>query len=269
MAFMQAFLEKLHLKCLHAMPMALFLLLSTVCPALSFAAEPLLEEEAETDQQFASYETARSALIKAMKAARYRVLVITHRLTDGDLATALHSLSIRNTFVQVMIDRRSVGLYNSRHTYLQSAQIPVFLARPALLNNETQSVFAIDNIAIRVSTALDSSWSGPVTVGPAPFHAGEIVALFSGVPLLKPVPQGAKTPTRVESAPTIKSGSIRTRARSLPQSGTGPLPRRLPGATRLQEIDAGRTSSDEQIRPVRELQNGVLKLDNESELAED
>lgn len=247
----------------------LLLLLAAVDTRIGHAAGDLPDALAEQEQQFASYETARAVLQQAMRAARYRVLLVSRKLTDGDMATALHSLSIRNVFVQVMLDRRNIRLYNSRHTYLQRAQIPVYLANLKTLESTTQSFLVLDNTALRVSSAFDPTWNGPVTVGPAPFHAGEIVSLFSGVPLMKPLPQGAKTPTRLETASPRKSDTINLRARSLPRPGTGPLPRRLPKATRLEEIGAGRASGDEQIRPVRELQEGVLRLDNESELAED
>lgn len=226
-------------------------------------------ELTEQAQHFSSYETARTVLQQAMRSARYRVLLVSQKITDGDIATVLHSLSIRDIFVQVMLDRRHIRLYNSRHTYLQRAEIPVYLATLKTLENPIQSFLVIDNTVLLISSTFDPAWKGPVTVGPAPLHAGEIVSLFSSVPLLKPLPQGAKSPTRIESAFPRKSDTIRLRASSLPKKGTGPLPRKLPKATRLEEIGAGRAPGDEQIRPVRGLQDGVLRLDNESELAED
>jgi hypothetical protein len=260
-----------------SIPMGLTFSWSFAAPVSALASEALL-----TEQTFQSYDSARASLSTQIRKAKGRLIVATHRLGDGEIATLIHSMSLRGTQALVVIDQKGRSHYKSRHEYLVKAGIPAYFTSLGSAVPSGRSFVVVDNLAMEFGAPLDGSSAGSVTIRPSRMTPDEIVqAISSRGPLNRAVQGGGSQPSRTNAAKpstrsqdaaapkgdTIKSG-VKLRARRAPVNSEAP-PRSLPRRTVLGEIQSGARGAEEPVVPVRSIREERLRLDNEVELRAD
>lgn len=238
------------------------------------------------NETFESYDSARGAILGLLKMTKERVAVITPAFLDGDLATTLHSLKLSQKTVVIVIDNRGRNRYNSRHQYLQSANIPVYFTDTKNVLAKNSSLIVIDNVTLAFGAPQDPDWRKSVSIRPGNQTPAELFAAINAKgPLLKVGPKaqaserqrarlgtGAKPSTKQkDSIPTFDGtidDRIRLRARPI-ESKSSEIPRSLPKNTRMKEILSGSGASEEPVKPVRLLREDTLRLNSEGELRAD
>lgn len=256
---------------------------------LEVARSPVSDVQTKlVESTYQSYDSAKIALANLMRASTSRVILVTRKLGDGELATLVHSLKLKGRQTIVVLDRKATSFYKSRHVYLSKAEVPVYFTSLGTVAPPGRSLVVVDDTALEIGADLDGQTKGAVYIRASRYTPEELVqAINSRGPLERSLRTTSPTGTQTESADrdsgakpsTSTAGAARTkgdsiasgvklRARGLPRDNRA-IPKTLPRKTIMGEISAGSRGADEPVVPVRSVREEYLRLDNEGDLRAD